>query len=564
MTGFRAILPLLAFFLLAYGLPLNHRPLIEPDETRYAEIPREMADGGNWLELRLAGLPYYEKPPLGYWLGAASISVLGHHSLAVRLPMALAAGGTALVIFLLVRAGRRRTDLALGAAVIYLTFLEVFGLGTFATLDSAFTFFVTLSLALFFQALGEPVPRRRLAWLSLSGLACAGGFLTKGFTALVLPVLILAVWLPWRGLKKHFLDCLVPVLAAALAVLAVAPALHRANPDFWNYFFWVEHVQRFLAPGPGQHEEPFWYYLPSFLGGALPWTFCLPRALGPIRAQIKDPLSTFCLAWLGLPFLFFSVCGGKILTYILPCFAPLAILLAEALLTAPRDFSPGLKAGAAFFLALALGAVAWLCFFSAPALRGLLWADPRAWSLAAAALLTSIGLFAASHNFKLPLDPAVRLRGLFRAALAVLPLFLAASYSLPEAFTNHRAPSVLLAEAAPLTPPEAALFADRTVLYAAAWHCRRSDLVLAFEPGELAYGLKWPEGLGRYVGGAEALAGLIRRELAAGRPAAVFASRNCEKELARALEGLQPDQFLKRGDFTWRLYRPSRNEKPAG
>ena len=577
MTGFRAILPLLAFFLLAYGLPLNHRPLIEPDETRYAEIPREMADGGNWLKMRLAGLPYYEKPPLGYWLGAASISVLGHRNLAVRLPMALAAGGTALVIFLLVRAGRRRTDLALGSAVIYLTFLEVFGLGTFATLDSAFTFFVTLSLALFFHAVSEPLQRRRPAWLSLSGLACAGGFLTKGFTALVLPVLILAVWLPWQGrLKKHFRDCLVPVLAAALAVLAVAPALHRANPDFWNYFFWVEHMQRFLTPGPGQHEEPFWYYLPSLLGGALPWTFCLPRALGPIRAKINDgdALSTFCLAWLVLPFLFFSACGGKILTYILPCFAPLAILLAEALLTAPRDFSPGLKAGAAFFLALTLGAVAWLCFFSAPALRGALWTDFRAWSLAAAALLSALGLLAASKffkfnatdqarsaadskNFKFSADPAVRLRGLFRAALALLPIFLAASFSLPEAFTNHRAPSVLLAEAAPLTPPEAALFADRTVLFAAAWHCRRSDLVFFFEAGELAYGLRWPEGLGRYVGEAEALAGLVRRELAGGRPAAVFASRDCEKELARALEGLQPDQFLKRGDFTWRFYRPA-------
>jgi 4-amino-4-deoxy-L-arabinose transferase len=534
-----------------------------------------MADGGNWLELRQVGLRYYEKPPLGYWLGAASISALGHRNLAVRLPMALAAGGTALTIFLLVSAQRRRTDLALGAAIIYLTFLEVYGLGAVATLDSAFTFFVTLSLALFFQAVREPGRRRRPVWLILSGLACAGAFLTKGFTALVLPVLILAAWLPWRGLfKKHLPDCLVAVLTAGLAVLTVAPALHRANPDFWNYFFWVEHVRRFWAPLSGQHEQPFWFYLPLILGGALPWTFCLPRALGPIRAKIRagDALVTFCLAWLVMPFLFFSACGGKILTYILPFFAPLAVMLAEALMEEPRGFSPGLQACAAFSLSLALGAVAWLVFLAPPALRIALWSDPRAWGLAAALVLTAAGLSLAANSFTAPppgragAGLAASLGGLLRTALAALPIFLAASLSLPEAFTDRRAPSVLLAEAALLTPPGAALFADRTVLTAAAWHFRRNDLVLAFEQGELAYGLRWPEGLGRYVKDADGLAGLVRRELAAGRPAAVIAAGDYEKELALALGGLTPDQFLKRGAFTWRLYRPSglQNEKPAG
>ncbi|MDR2726093.1 MAG: phospholipid carrier-dependent glycosyltransferase [Candidatus Adiutrix sp.] len=560
MTRSRAPL-LLGFFILAYILPLNCRPLIEPDETRYAEIPRAMADGGNWLELRLVGLPYYEKPPLGYWLGAASISALGHHNLAVRLPMALAAGGAALTIFLLVRARRRRTDPALGAAAVYLAFFLVFGIGTFAVLDSIFTFFVTLSLALFFQAINEKDRRPRLAWLALSGLACAGGFLTKGFTALVLPVLILAAWLPWRGLfKKHLLNCLVPVLVALLAVLPIALALHRANPASWNYCFWVEHIQRFLEPGPGQHDEPFWLYLPWILAGALPWTFCLPRALGPIRAKVKagDGLTTFCLAWLALPFLFFSACGGKIATYILPCFPPLAILLAEAMMESPRDFSPGLKTCAALFLALALGAVAWLFFFVPPELLGPLLADIRPWVLVAGLLLTAAGLGAAP---KILFFSADRLNGLIWAALATLPLFLAASHCLPEVFINRRSPSVLLAEAARLTPPGAAIFTDRKTLYAAAWHYRQSGLVFAFGAGELAYGLDRPEGEGRFVPDADGLAGLIRRELAAGRPAVFIVAGNHEKNLsALALSGLEPDLALTRGDFSWRLYQP---KKPA-
>jgi 4-amino-4-deoxy-L-arabinose transferase len=315
----------------------------------------------------------------------------------------------------------------------------------------------------------------------------------------------------------------------------------------------VEHVQRFLSPLPGQHEQPFWFYLPLILCGALPWTFGLPRALGPIRAKIKagDALTTFCLAWLVLPFLFFSACGGKILTYILPCFAPLAIMLAEAILEA--DSSPGLKACSALFLALAAGAAVWLVFM--PDLRDVLWSDPRTWGLAAALVLAAAGLRAAAKSPP-PAGPANRLRGLILAALATLPIPLAAAFSLPEAFTDRRAPSVLLAEAAPLTPPDAALFADRTVLTAAAWHYRRNDLVCVFGQGELAYGFSRPEGRGRYVQDADSLAGLVRRELATGRPAAVIAAGDYEVELARALDGLKPAQFLKRGDFTWRLYQP--------
>ena len=153
---------------------------------------------------------------------------------------------------------------------------------------------------------------------------------------------------------------------------------------------------------------------------------------------------------------------------------------------------------------------------------------------------------------------------LVRAALATLPLFLVSTYCLPGVFIDRRAPSILLEEAAPLTPPEAALFTDRTVLTAAAWHYRRNDLVFAFDQGELAYGLERPEGLGRYVEDEDDLAALVRRELAAGRPAALIASGDHEAKLARALDGLEPDLFLKRGDFTWRLYRPGAGtEKPA-
>ena len=53
------------------------RPLIDPDEGRYAEIPREMAVTGDWVTPRLNGLKYFEKPPLQYWATAAAYSAFG-------------------------------------------------------------------------------------------------------------------------------------------------------------------------------------------------------------------------------------------------------------------------------------------------------------------------------------------------------------------------------------------------------------------------------------------------------------------------------------------------------
>ncbi|MDR2503076.1 MAG: phospholipid carrier-dependent glycosyltransferase, partial [Deltaproteobacteria bacterium] len=197
-------------FLTAYVLPLSQRLFFEPDETRYAEISREMADGGGWLKLRLLGLPYYEKPPLGYWLGAASMSLFGREPWAARLPAALAASGAALAVFMLLRAcarGRSEDGTAQGltAAVIYLSFFEVFGVGTFITLDSLFTFFITLCMAAFFTATQTPPGRAKTARLTLAGLACACAFLTKGFIALVIPMLTLGLWLPWQGLLKRYM-----------------------------------------------------------------------------------------------------------------------------------------------------------------------------------------------------------------------------------------------------------------------------------------------------------------------------------------------------------------------
>ena len=127
---------------------------MEPDETRYGEIPREMIATGNWISPHLNGLRYFEKPPLGYWLNSASILAFGENDFAIRLPSALSVGLSALLIILLIRQACPREEIWAGpvAALVFLTSIEVPVIGTFGVLDSMLAAALTLTMVCFFLA----------------------------------------------------------------------------------------------------------------------------------------------------------------------------------------------------------------------------------------------------------------------------------------------------------------------------------------------------------------------------------------------------------------------------
>ena len=113
---------------------LASRPLFNPDEGRYAEIPREMLSGGDWVIPHLNGLAYIEKPPLQYWATAISYRLLGTSEFAARLYTALTALGTAFMVWLV---ARRLWSPAAGlrAAAVLTGMLMFVALGQLLTLD---------------------------------------------------------------------------------------------------------------------------------------------------------------------------------------------------------------------------------------------------------------------------------------------------------------------------------------------------------------------------------------------------------------------------------------------
>jgi 4-amino-4-deoxy-L-arabinose transferase-like glycosyltransferase len=326
----------IAGFLLVLSavLMLFFRGLTDPDEGRYSEIPREMVNSGNWLEMRLLNYRYYEKPPLTYWLVAASLKTLGKHDWAARVPLLPAA----LAVFAMALAlARRRWDGAAGrtAGFVAITSVGLFAGMTFLLTDAFLTLWLTSACFVLYDTFQpEPPAGGRGARLLLLAILAFLGTLTKGFVAVVLPGAIVFLWLLWERrlrLLVHGGVLLAAVVYSALTA-AVLVLIEKHNPGFFESFVIREHFGRFVGGVTTTqiHPQPFWYYaiaLPLLLLPWFPFAFRAVRVMRCSRALSSDALSRFLLVWAGVIVVFFSISSGKLMSYVVPALVPIGLLV---------------------------------------------------------------------------------------------------------------------------------------------------------------------------------------------------------------------------------------------
>lgn len=325
----RAIAILIATWLCVVVLPLGAKPLIAPDETRYALIGWEMSQSSDWFALRMNGFRYYEKPPLVYWMIAGSFRVFGETPFALRFPSAVAALGWSMVGLLLAWRWRRDGALACVAGLASLTMVAPVVLATTAVLDGPFSAFVAATILAAGLAARSTRPVERVGWSMVAGVLAGLSLLSKGFVGVVLPAMVIIPWLAWRREWRSMLLALPALVGLAIVVLPSAMKLHDAEPGFWHQFFWVEHVRRFTSPDGNQHAEPWWYYLALLPILTFPWVLNVPAALRACTARWRsDAWMQLVVAWIVIPFAFFSMAGGKLPTYVLPCFPAIGALFA--------------------------------------------------------------------------------------------------------------------------------------------------------------------------------------------------------------------------------------------
>ena len=482
---------LLALVALAYLLPLGTHGLWIPDETRYAQISQNMLLSGNWVSPHFMDVRYFEKPVAGYWMIAIGQALFGQNLFGVRFASALSTALSVLLCYLIARRMWNEPRKSFACALLYMSLTVIAAQAGYANLDPQFTFWVNLSLvALWFAVDSTTRGQRLIAWAVL-GLACGMGFMTKGFLAWLLPVLIALPWMLWQ---KRWRELLVygPV-AIVVAVVVSLPwvlAVHAQEPDYWRFFFWHEHIRRF-AGEDAQHDAPWWYYLPLLVGFSLPWVALLPPALKQAWQTRRQTNIAFLLLWLWMPLIFFSLSKGKLPAYILPCLLPLALLLGHTLADRLK-LEQGRILGINGILNLALGVITLLALVYLQLKKPLY--DHELHNL----VLVFIGLIGWIMANLLQAFRPLQCWG--APAFGSLLLIGLLPAGLPNSVVANKTPDQFILDHAQELGQSARLLSnDLGAASALAWRTKRPDVSFYNTIGELKYGLAYPDSLKQRV-----------------------------------------------------------------
>jgi 4-amino-4-deoxy-L-arabinose transferase-like glycosyltransferase len=352
-----------------------------------------MVQRGDYVTPTFRGEPFLDKPILFFWAEAASLRLFGDRAAAVRIPPLLLGLLGMLAVALL---GRTLFDEPAGliGGIVYATMLLPMGVSEVAVHDIGLVPFLCIAALYLFQA----VRRNLVTCAALAGIALGLSILTKGLVGVVFAVLF-AVWLTPRDRASWLRLAVAIAIAIVVAAIVAAPwyvAMERAHRGYLYYYFVERHLQGYLTATQRHAGRPIWYYLPIVLGGALPWTAYL---IGAARAALgaaalatatRNPVRRALWGWFGTGLIFLSIGESKLVTYALPLFPALAVIIGEYVSSnarvVPASVDPRPAPGAAdplFTLAFATHVLA-LALLPAVGLLILRWkfqaAHPLVWT----------------------------------------------------------------------------------------------------------------------------------------------------------------------------------------
>ncbi|WP_199884141.1 ArnT family glycosyltransferase [Anaerosinus massiliensis] len=298
---------------------LGIHPLLDPDEPVYAETAREMLQFQDFISPRIYGEFWYDKPPMYYWLVAAAFSIFGQGEFAARVPSAFFAVSGAVLVYL---SGRKLFNERAGllSALVLVTSFEYFYLGNAAVTDMTLTFFMTAALLSFLHQ------KYNLLYV-LAALAVV----TKGPVAIFFCGLIISLYLGVTGSFNSIKTIKIirgSVVFALIALPWYGVMYYLHGMTFIETFLGFHNVTRFLQP---EHVSGavWYYYIPVLLLGFFPWSACLVQAFLSAMKE-KGQYRNVCIfleIWIFVIFLFFSISQTKLVSYILPIYPPLALLI---------------------------------------------------------------------------------------------------------------------------------------------------------------------------------------------------------------------------------------------
>ncbi|MCS6999341.1 MAG: glycosyltransferase family 39 protein [Bacteroidota bacterium] len=319
---------LLSLFVAMTVIPLlGNAYLFDWDEVNFAECAREMIVTGDYLHPRIDYEPFWEKPPLFFWLQALAMNLFGINEFAARLPNAIVGIVT---VAMLVIIGKRWVDSTFGMlwGLVWIgSLLPQFYMHT-GLIDPLFNLLMVASAIC---AL-ESITSKNAILLACSGLLLGLAVLTKGPIALALVgIPLLALWLRCAGWKHTLRD------AGIVAVIAVLPftlwlASDRSSWGQWFMQSFLDYQLRLLTTGDAGHHGPLYYHIAVLLLGCFPASWLALKAYRPKWRieDLADASFTFAVM-LVVVVVIFSIVQTKIIHYSSLAYFPLTFFAAQVL-----------------------------------------------------------------------------------------------------------------------------------------------------------------------------------------------------------------------------------------
>jgi 4-amino-4-deoxy-L-arabinose transferase-like glycosyltransferase len=308
---------------LAAGIALTD--LWPPNETRVAEVSREMLVSRDWLVPRLNGQAFLEEPPLFYWIQAAAYRAYGAPSaFAARLPAAASAVAGVLVTMALARAVGASAGIA---ALVLATAPQYWWMARSGTPDTMNATATAVALLAFFVAWrsGRTTPLVIVA--VMLGLA----FGSKSLLGVGLAVASMGVFLVtsgWGRLRPWRLACALGV--AGVAALGWLVSVGRAQGgEAVSFFVLQNHLGRLLGNTDQGHVRPVYYYVKNLALDLAPWSLALPAAIVAAWRERTVAGRRFLLAWAVAMTLLLTASASKTAHYLVPAYPAFAVLIAE-------------------------------------------------------------------------------------------------------------------------------------------------------------------------------------------------------------------------------------------
>ncbi len=319
---------LIAAVALLILLPGLDNRFIDRDEGWYAEVSREMVRSGDWLIPEYLGEPWLHKPPLTYWLVSASFTLFGLGEWQARLIPLLATIANAVLVG---RLAAHMFGRGVGrlAGLIFITFGLTAVTGKMLLTDAVMLTCTLVAIDAHWRMAREAVTWERI---TIYGIAIGLGMLAKGPATLLFAGAFALGLLRWERTRAWIANvrwwAFLPIALAVALPWFIAVAQQEWDELVRN-FFGYEIADRIQNP-EHRHAAPPGYYFLISLGGLLPWTLFIPVTLVESWKHAReDRTVSIVLIWLAVPWILLELISSKLPHYILPCYVPLAILLAR-------------------------------------------------------------------------------------------------------------------------------------------------------------------------------------------------------------------------------------------